>query len=98
MITSLNKLADKLKSLIAVSLIAGMVSVNGFAHDSCETEEIVEDTMIVIYRTNADQDTRNIGDLLNCYDFCASLFFVGSDDHSKCIAACNKQNDYTTGD
>ena len=48
MVISLKKWILKLKSLIAVSVIAGMVSVSGFAHDLSETEEIVEDTVIII--------------------------------------------------
>ena len=97
MITSINKLARKLKSLLAVSVIAGMVSVNGFAHDSCETEEIVEETVYIIYR-NPGQDQRNLGDHLNCVDFCHSQFFVGSQEHSDCIRGCSRQTGYLTSE
>lgn len=98
MVNSLNKLALKLKSLIAVSVIAGMVSVNGFAQDVRDTSEIVEETIVIIYRTNADQGQRNLGDHLNCVDFCHSQFMLGSEAHSSCIAQCGKQTGYLTSE
>ena len=103
MTNSLNKLGHKLKSLIAIFAVAGMVSINGFAHDSrgdyrSETAEIVVDTMIMAYKANPDEARGNLGDLLSCFDFCHSHFYPGSNDHSECVDACSKQIGYLTSE
>ena len=96
MMNSINKLARKFKSLMAVSVIAGMVSLTGFAHDRSETAEIVEETLLMLYTVYPHEVQRNLGDYLNCVDFCHDQFFPGSAEENECIEHCQKTISYFT--